>query len=68
MSIVHTLQVLLKQITIMPTLRASDKGPWQSMTTGMVNPMDMWRFRSSVCLDQNHFLGKWELRYHLQVA
>jgi hypothetical protein len=37
---------------IMPMLRASDTGPLQSITTGMVNPMDMWRFRSSVWFGQ----------------
>ncbi len=40
---------LLKPTMIIPMVRASEKGPWQSMTTGMVNPIDMWQFRSSVC-------------------
>jgi hypothetical protein len=32
----------------MPMLRASPTGPWHNMTMGIVNPMDMWRFSSSV--------------------
>lgn len=37
---------------IMPIVRASETGPRQIMMTGMVKPMDMWRFRSSVCAGQ----------------
>jgi len=35
------------------------------MTTGMVNPMDMWRFRSSVCSDQ-HVIPPGLRVHHLQ--
>jgi hypothetical protein len=39
---------LPKQTMTIAIVRASDTGPRHIIITGMVNPMDMWRFRSSV--------------------